>query len=57
MIKLFSMHVNKKTAEEKRAELFEKMFQVKKQDGTFDSYSKRVAKRRYSDASNEDCNR
>lgn len=38
--------------EEKRAELFEKMLQLKKQDGTFESYSRRVGKRREENESN-----
>lgn len=31
-----------KTPEEKRAELFQRMFDVKKQDGTWESYNRRV---------------
>lgn len=38
--------------EQKRAELFERMLQLKKQDGTFESYSRRVGKRRDKHESN-----
>lgn len=31
-----------KTPEEKRAELFQRMFECKKQDGTWEAYNKRV---------------